>query len=811
MKSEWGTFMNVWKTQLIEYISALDDAESPESAEELIISELERLKREFIKNQEVIKSTMVDNSEQLDKSMGMSELITLYRDLFYGRQDVFAVRWDNDKTGAHGYAPKCKNEWDRKMCGKAMKIKGACKKCAYRENQEITNDLIQRHFVGTGRDSFVMGIYPLLEDETCRFLAIDFDKGNWKKELLAAKAIYAEYGVQSYIERSRSGNGGHLWIFFNEPIEAYIVRKLGIKVLETAMNRTGNSKFDSFDRLFPNQDHMPKGGYGNLIASPLQRQAVEKGNSVFVDDTFTMYSSQTAVLQSIKRYSRTEILNILKLFPDIILQDISDREIEEEDKTLPWEKKKEEKIPEDLPKTIEIVLYDKIYVYKNNLHSFLKKKFIGLTVFHNPEYYLARNLRKSVQDIPMWIQCFDEDADYLMLPVGLESTLVEICESYNVSVKIIDKRFAGNAIDVSFYGDLREKQMKAVEELLAASNGILHANTAFGKTVAAIAMIAERRVNTLIIVDRVSLLDQWCERLSVFLNIPKKEIGVIGGGKKKPTGRIDVAISQSLYRDNTVSDFVKGYGQIICDECHHASAVGLEQIMKNSPAKYKYGLTATLKRKDGKERIVLMQLGPVRYKDLSKVTSELEHKVMVQETGISIDGLEKEHTTNELYDYLYINPIRNMQIVMDVKNCLDEKRYPIILTERKEHIDLLEKELSSYVKVYKLHGGLKKKEREGIMEELQNLPEDEARVIIATSKYVGEGFDYPILDTLFLTLPISWSGRVKQYAGRLHRDYHEKKEVRIYDYLDSDIDTAVKMYGKRCKGYRSMGYEIIKK
>lgn len=801
--------MNTWKEQIIEYISALDDAMSPEDADKLIMTEWFRIKDDFIKCQENKSNDTVDNSKQLDKSMGMSELITLYRDLFYGRQDVFAVRWDNDKTGAHGYAPKCKNEWDRNICGKSMKIKGACKKCAYRENQAITDAMIQQHFTGVGRNALVMGVYPLLEDETCRFLAIDFDKGNWKDEILAAKSVYAEYGIQSYIERSRSGNGGHLWIFFNEPIEAYIARKLGIKVLETAMNITGNSKFDSFDRLFPNQDHMPKGGYGNLIALPLQRQAVEKGNSVFVDDTFAMYSSQTAVLQNIKRYSRMEILNILKLFPDIILQDISDREIEEEDKTLPWEKKKEEKIPEDLPKRIEVVLYDKIYIHKKKLHSFLKKKFIGLTVFHNPEYYLARNLRKSVQDIPMWIQCFDEDSEYLMLPIGLESTLIDICENYSVEIKVIDKRFVGTAIDANFYGDLREKQVKAVEELLSAPNGILHANTAFGKTVTAIALIAERRVNTLIIVDRVSLLEQWCERLSVFLNIPKKDIGIIGGGKKKPTGIIDVAVSQSLYRENKVSELVKRYGQIICDECHHVSAVGFEQIMKTSPAKYKYGLTATLKRKDGKERIVLMQLGPVRYKDLSKVTSELEHKVLVQETGITIADLPQEHTTNELYDYLYSNPIRNMQIVMDVRNCLDEKRYPIILTERKEHIDLLEKELSSFVKVYKLHGGLKKKEREGIMKDLHNLSEYEPRVIIATSKYVGEGFDYPILDTLFLTLPISWSGRVKQYAGRLHRDYHEKKEVRIYDYLDSEIDTAMKMYGKRSKGYRSMGYEII--
>ena len=804
--------MSEWKERFIKYIETLDEFISPEEAEKLVLTEMNRIKQEAsAKVQEKLTAEIVNNRNQLNKSLGMSELVALYRELFYGRQDVFAVRWDNEKAGTHGYAPKCKNEWDRNICGKSMRIKGACKKCAYKENQEITNQFIQQHFTGTGRNALVMGVYPLLEDETCRFLAIDFDKKNWQEEILIAKSIYEEYGIKSYIERSRSGNGGHLWIFFNEPIEARLARKLGTKILETAINKTGSSKFDSFDRLFPNQDYMPKGGYGNLIALPLQRQAVENGNSVFVDDTFKMYASQTAVLQNIVRYSRSEILHVLKLFPDVVLQEVNNKELAEEDRTLPWEKKKEEKVPTDLPKSIDVVLYDKIYIHKNNLQPFLKKKFIGLTVFHNPEYYLARNLRKSVQDIPMWIQCFDEDSEFLMLPIGLEETFVEICDSYHVKINVIDKRYQGKTIDVNFHGDLREKQVTAVEELLAVSNGILHANTAFGKTVAAIALIAERKVNTLIIVDRISLLEQWRERLSVFLNIPKNEIGVIGGGKKKPTGNVDVAVSQSLYRDNKVSDLVKGYGQIICDECHHVSAVGFEQIMKNSPAKYKYGLTATLKRKDGKERIVLMQLGTVRYKDLSKLTSQLGHKVLVQETGISMDDSKAEYTTNEIYDYLYINPIRNTQILMDVRNCLDEKRYPIILTERKEHIELLGQELSAYVKVYKLHGGLKKKEREAIMEELQNLLEGEKRVIIATSKYVGEGFDYPILDTLFLTLPISWSGRVKQYAGRLHREYHEKKEVRIYDYVDSKIDSAMKMYGKRSKGYRSMGYEIVDK
>ena len=804
--------MNDWKQQLIAYIQKLDSGLSFYEAKSVVLQELSVMEHDYslVEKEDITTVRSVDvNTDEPNRSLSIDELIKLFRDLFYGRQDVFAIRWDNEKSGTHGYAPKCSNEWDRKLCGKTQRIKGACKKCSYRENQPITDSIIRQHFTGIGRNALAIGVYPLLQNEMCRFLAIDFDKGNWKAEILAAKKVYKEYGIESYIERSRSGNGGHLWIFFEEEIEARIARQLGIKVLETAMVRMGGTKFDSFDRLFPNQDHMPKGGYGNLIALPLQRQAVEKGNSVFVDDELRMYTSQTNILQNIQRYSKNEVLDVLKQFPNVVLDEINERQIEEEDKTLPWEKKKEEKVPDDLAKELKMVLYDRIYISKNELHTFLKKKFVALTVFHNPEYYQARNLRKSVQDIPIWIQCFDEDKDYLILPIGCMELIEQICDTYSIQVKWIDKRFVGQQIDVMFHGDLREKQLKAVEELLARDNGILHANTAFGKTVTAIAMIAERRVNTLIIVDRVSLLEQWCERLSVFLNISKKDIGVIGGGKKKPTGIIDVAVSQSLYRNHEVSELVKGYGQIICDECHHVSAVGFEQILKASPAKYKYGLTATLKRKDGKERIVLMQLGPVRYKDLSKVSSELEHKVFIKNTGVSAENLKSEATTNELYDYLYQNSIRNMQIVMDVRNCLDENRYPIILTERKEHIDILEKELSQYVRVYKLYGGLKKKEREAIIVELSELPDDEKRVIIATSRYVGEGFDYPILDTLFLTLPISWNGRVKQYAGRLHRDYHEKKEVRIYDYLDEGIEAAMKMYGRSSKGYRSMGYEII--
>ena len=484
--------MNDWKQRLISYIEKMNDSVGIDNAFLMLSEEIIRIKKE-----ESAKPEQVKMKCDIDKkSMSLDDFIQLYRELFYGRQDVFATRWDNVKVGTHGYAPKCKNEWVDGICGKKQKIKGACKKCVYKENQPIADIHFKNHFTGAGRNAITLGIYPLLENETCKFLAIDFDKGNWKSEILAAKEVYREYGIESYIERSRSGNGGHLWIFFEDEIESKTARTLGIKVLETAMNRMGIMKFDSFDRLFPNQDRMPQGGYGNLIALPLQRQAVENQNSVFVDDSFQMYSSQTSLLQSIIRYTKDEVMEVLGRFPTVILDNINEKEIDEEDKSIPWEKKTTEKRPSDLPEKLDVVLYDKVYIDKSALHPFLKKKLIGLTVFHNPEYFLARNMRKSVLDIPMWIQCFEEDNDYLMIPIGCMDTVVDICATYEVSINAVDKRFTGHNIDASFYGDLRPKQLEAVEELLAHDNGILHANTAFGKTITAIALIAERKINT---------------------------------------------------------------------------------------------------------------------------------------------------------------------------------------------------------------------------------------------------------------------------------------------------------------------------
>lgn len=800
----------MWKKQLIEYIENIDSAEFTVNEQKLIQERMEKLICDKVNNlkQNNISESVEKQASETD-SPSKSYFIKYFRTLFYGRQDVFALRWSNDKTDASGYAPKCKNEWVQGKCEKG-KLKGACKKCRYQEYQPLTDDIIEKHFTTTGKNAIILGMFPLLEDNTCYFLAIDFDKGNWKDAIKCVHNIAAEYNIQSYMERSRSGNGGHLWIFFTEAVEAKIARMLGTKLLETAVNRFDTLNFECFDRMFPNQDTMPTGGFGNLIALPLQRISVENQNGVFVDDDFITCKSQKNVLLNARRYTKNEVYSLLQEFPNVILQDVNDDEIQEEECNLPWVKKKAEVIPENLPKQIEIVLYDKLYISQKDLHSFLKKKFRALAVFRNPEYYQVRAMRMNLSQIPMWIQCFEENKEFLILPIGCEDPLRSICKQYDINVKTFDKRSEGTKIDVNFHGDLRDKQFTAVEQILSGSNGIIHANTAFGKTVTAIAVITERKVNTLIIVDRVQLLEQWKERLSVFLNIPKKEIGNIGGGKAKITGMIDIALCQSLVKNGEVSNEIKKYGQIIVDECHHVSAVGFEDVLKKSPARYKLGLTATLKRKDGKERIVLMQLGPVRFKDLSKVGSDIEHRVIVRETKVKLPAEMKDPQIQDVYHAILLDSMRNKMIVDDVKKALMEGKHPILLTERREHIDVFKKEFKKIENVYYLTGGLKKKELLSILNELNELPDTEQRLIIATSKFIGEGFDYPILDTMFLAMPVSWTGRIKQYAGRLHREYNEKKEILIYDYVDSDIEMAERMFARRSKGYRSMGYEIFR-
>jgi superfamily II DNA or RNA helicase/very-short-patch-repair endonuclease len=668
---------------------------------------------------------------------------------------------------------------------------------------------------------FVAGVYPLLLDETCFFLALDFDKSGWAQDALAFLEACRRLHVPASLERSRSGHGGHVWLFFEEAVPAALARRLGSYILTETMEGRPDIGLDSYDRLFPNQDTLPQGGFGNLIALPLQKESREAGNTVFVDDYLEPWADQWAFLAQVRRIGRAQVERIAQeaerrgrvLGVRLPPQDDGDDE--------PWtappsRQRKEPPIAGDLPPTLELVLANQIYIPKEGLHPGLRNRLLRLAAFQNPEFYKAQALRLSTYDNPRVIACAEDHPEHIGLPRGCLDDVRRLLADVGVRPSIRDERFAGRPLELSFRGELRPEQQSAADAMLAHETGVLAATTAFGKTVVAAWLIAQRRVNTLVLVHRRQLLDQWVERLSAFLDLPDKAIGAIGGGRDRPIGLIDVAVIQSLVRKGVVDDRVANYGQLIVDECHHLSAQSFEHVARQAKARFVLGLSATESRKDGHHPIIFMQCGPVRYRVSAKeqaATRPFEHFVLVQPTAFASAGAPESDKRLEflaLYRELVEDELRNGRICDDVLECVHNGRSPLVLTERNEHLDVLEQRLGLRVPhLVVLRGGMGKKQRRLVAERLATIPSDEARVVLATGKYVGEGFDDPRLDTLFLTMPVSWRGTVAQYAGRLHRLYDGKREVRVYDYADLNVPMLARMFDRRCRGYEAIGYTIV--
>lgn len=749
----------------------------------------------------------IDNTEN-KVSLSPGEKISLYRSLFRGRDDVYPIRWEG-KNGRAGYSPVCANEWDRRVCQKP-KIK--CSECPHSSWKAATDQVIYDHLSG----KHMIGVYPLLQDETCYFLAIDFDKTTWRDDALAFMKICYKHSIHAALERSQSGNGAHIWIFFKEAVPARLARHLGTGLITQTMQDRYSVSLDSYDRLFPNQDTMPKGGFGNLIALPLQGARRKQGNSTFLNDSLEPYADQWAFLATIKPMLLQDLLTLVdKISDQCNLLDIRSSQTDE-DHPDPWVTSKPNVpypfIGAALPEKIELVIANLIYIPLRNLPSILVNQIKKIAAFQNPEFYRAQAMRISTYGKPRVISCAEEFPDHIGLPRGCENDLIHLLNYYKIKFSIRDEAQKGSSIDQIFSGILRPEQAKAFNALLLHRYGILAATTAFGKTVVAANIIAERKTNTLVLVHRQQLLDQWRERLSMFLDIPKKSIGILGGGRNKLTGNIDIAMLQTISKQGEIMEEIMNYGQIIVDECHHLSAFTFEQILKKARAYYVLGLTATPIRKDGHHPIILMQCGPIRHKVSSKSQieeSQMQHKVCAQATSFCLSDLGMMLPISDVYTALVNHEARNEQIFNDVLLALDKKRVPLLLTERTQHLEWFASRFSKFVKhVFVLQGGMKKSKREEIFRLLSELPDSEDRLILATGKYIGEGFDDPRLDTLFLALPISWQGTLQQYVGRLHRIHEGKKDVIVYDYVDSQVPVLAKMYQKRMKKYRTMGYEI---
>lgn len=666
-----------------------------------------------------------------------------------------------------------------------------------------------------------MGVYPMLQDESCYFLAADFDGEDWRDDAAAVLGTCRKWGLPAALERSRSGNGAHLWLFFADALPARLARNLGSALLTDAMERRPDVGLDSYDRLFPNQDTMPKGGFGNLIALPLQKQARLRGNSVFVDDQFKPFVDQWAFLASVGRINRGQCEATVREADGkgriIGVRTVLTLEADEDE---PWtappsRRQKEPPISGPLPESIALVLGDQIYIEKAHLPPALRNRLARLAAFQNPEFYRAQAMRLPVYSKPRIIQCAEELPQHIGLPRGCLGDVEVLLESLGIKPVLRDERPGGVPIPASFKGELRPEQTAAAKAMLAHDTGVLAATTAFGKTVLAAWLIAERGVSTLVLVHRQQLLEQWVERLSTFLGIPAKDIGRIGGGRKKITGVIDVAIMQSLVRKGVVNDLVANYGHLVVDECHHLSARSFELVARRAKARFVAGLSATVTRKDGHHPIIFMQCGPVRYRVDAKqqaAARPFNHVVVVRPTNFRLIEAPDEDPRLEfqaLYQSLADDPARSQLICRDVLGVVREGRKPLVLTERTEHLGRLAEALARDIAhVITLKGGMGKKELRNALDKMNTLPEEAPCVLLATGRFIGEGFDHSRLDTLFLALPVSWRGTIAQYVGRLHRLHAGKREVRVYDYADLNVPMLARMFDRRCEGYEAAGYVI---
>ncbi len=745
-----------------------------------------------------------DNRSKI--SFTNEEKLNIFMNYFKGRDSVYPyLSIDKKDPSKKYYIPKCANEWNKNVCNKSMGKK--CKDCQYWVDKPIDKEVIRNHLFNNNP----IGIYTMLEDETCYFLALDFDdkknENDIKEDVLAFASICDKYSVPISIERSRSGHGIHVWIFFENNIKALIARKMGILLLSKTMEIRDNLKIDSFDRMFPNQDTMPKGGYGSLIALPFQNEPMKYNNTAFLDRNFIAYDDQYSYLSKVKKMGYDEVFNVIRILSENII-DISNEYVE-----LKEEIKNKQKNNFDFPKIIDITLDNMIYIDKAGLSAAVKNCFRRLATFANPEFFKKQRMRMSVHNIPMVIDCSKEDDKYLMIPRGKFEYLCDLCNQNNIKMKIADIRNKGQKLNIKFNGELREEQSLALKEMLKYENGILEAPTGFGKTVICCKLIEERNVNTLIVTFKLSLLNQWKQRLKEFLNI--EEVGQIGDNKNTLTNAIDVASIKTIYNDGKFNDIVKNYGMIIIDECHHSSAYTYETALNMMNAKYVYGVSATPEKENGHTPIIKMQCGDIRYKvDMKEYNKKLNLLMKVYSKSVHLNFVNKnimDYKINEIYDLISKDVIRNEVVIKDIKKEYKKGKNVLVLTERVNHLEYLYGKLSKITdNIFVYRGGLGKKALKKYDELNTTIKENnENKILIATSSCIGEGFDDSTLEVLFLTMPISSVNRIVQYTGRLHRKNENKKEIIVYDYVDDNFSMIRNMFLKRKKAYEKVGYEII--
>ncbi|SFE67184.1 hypothetical protein SAMN05518672_10925 [Chitinophaga sp. CF118] len=698
--------------------------------------------------------------------------IESFTSLFKGRNDVFALHWE--KGAKSGYMPAYHFDPYRY---KVHKMKGGTlSNFPEKTYQHLTEEQIKRHLQGTQ----LIGLYPLLTDNTSWFIAADFDEENWTDDSRKFLALCQQKGIPAYLERSRSGNGAHVWVFFQQPYPAMKSRKILLSLLTEARIISTFDKNSSFDRLFPNQDTLSGKGLGNLIALPFHKPAMDNGNSCFLaPETMEAYPDQWHFLTTIQKAQGSTLDNLYEKLGHIALS-----------------------INTKPNQGLTIILNNVIAIARNGLPIILINYLREELNFANTEFFIRQKTGKSTYGSKRYFRFIEETNDYTIIPRGFTGRLLRFCKENNITYKLEDQRDKKPNQLFRFHATLRDYQQIGVSATEKKDIGVIVAPPGSGKTLIGLKIISAKQQPALIVVHRKQLMEQWAERIATFLGIPAAEIGRIGQGKYKPGAMVTLATIQSLAKaiaNQSNNDLTSSFGTILIDECHHIPAETYRSTIQQFNSYYQYGLTATPFRKYNDGKLIFIHLGDVIAEITNQqVTKSSQATIIIRDTSLDVPFNQKTDRFETLSKILVHDSTRNILILKDIIKELSSGKRVVVLTERKEHIDSLYQYLKQSYEAITLSGDDSTASRDAKWKLLQS---GNYQVLITTGQFFGEGTDLDNATCLFLVYPFSFEGKLIQYIGRVQRS--EIAPV-IYDYRDIKIDYLNKLFLKRNTYYRKL-------